>query len=306
MPYKYPCIPLHILATQQAETPAKDFVQQKADNQPMTRITGLYVYPIKSCAGTALDHAELDARGIAHDRHWVLTKPDGKFITQRVYPKMALIKPDLTADGLTITAPDMPPLMIPYNTTGEARQVVVWDDTINGVDEGEQAAQWFSRYMGLPLRLIRQADTDRRMVDPRAAITPNDHFNLADGFPLLIISESSLADLNDRLLVRGADPVPMNRFRPNIVVTDCAPYAEDTWHMIHAGDVELHGVKPCGRCVLTTVNQATGVKDHAEPLATLNTYRKMGDKVMFGQNVIHRVGTGYANVLHIGDEIRVG
>lgn len=268
----------------------------------MPVVTGLYVYPIKSCAGTSLETAELDDRGIRYDRHWVLSEPNGAMITQREHPKMALINPQITADGLQISAPGMSILRIPFDSAGSPMKVTVWRDVINGVDESEEPAAWFTRYLGLPLRLVRQADSDRRMVDPSRAVTPDDQTSLSDGYPILILSEESLADLNDHLIERGESPIPMNRFRPNIVVKGTTPFAEDTWSSFRVGSVTLHGVKLCARCAITTVDQRTADKG-VEPLATLNTFRKIDGKVMFGQNVIHERSGSLT--LHVGDPVEV-
>ena len=250
----------------------------------MPYISSLHVYPIKSCAGHELTRAELDARGIRHDRSWIVADATGKMLTQRDTPAMALVQPALEEGGLSLSAPEMEDLSVARKEEGDVRDVEVWGDPCDGVDQGDDAADWFSTYLGTSCRLLYFKPGFVRPVDPDYAPRPSDQVGFADGFPLLMISDASLADLNARL----ADPIRMNRFRPNIVVADCPPYAEDKWKRIRAGKLELDMVKPCGRCSTTLVEQESGTSGK-EPLRTLSTYRKLGGpSPVFGQNVVHR------------------
>ena len=254
--------------------------------QQLGNVIGLYVYPIKSCAGITLERAPLDARGIVHDRRWMIVSDDeherGLFLSQRELPQMATIRPRLTDDALIIGAPQMPELRISLTQRADARTmpVIVWDDACLAHDEGDEAANWLRRCLGVPARLVRMVDGFVRPVDPfYAGVGAQTSFS--DGFPLLIIAQASLEDLNTRLA----------RFRPNIVVGACAAFAEDRWQRIHIGGLSFDVVKPCKRCAITTVDPASGtIPDHEEPLATLATYRR-GPRggVIFGQNAIHRV-----------------
>jgi uncharacterized protein YcbX len=261
---------------------------------PIT-VTELNVYPIKSCRGVSVREASLDARGLVGDRLMMVVDEDGEFLTQRDLPRLALVAPSWQGMTLELSAAGMPPLAVATSDVGERRSVRVWNDRCTAVDQGNEAAEWLSSFLGVNCRLVRMADEHVRRVDQRYAMRPSsDQVNFADGYPLLIISEGSLADLNSRL----PEQVPMNRFRPNIVVAGCAPYAEDGWRSLRVGDVVFDVVKPCARCVLTTVNQTTG-RAGKEPLATLATYRTLNGKVMFGQNLIHAT-TGR---IHVGDEV---
>jgi uncharacterized protein YcbX len=265
----------------------------------MPYISALYRYPIKSCAGHALTRAELTPRGIRHDREWMVVDTDGVFLSQRTHPALALVRPAIGEGVLTVSAPGMEDLTVETPDEGDARPVVVWRDRCAGVDQGHAAARWFGDYLGTPCRLVRMQRSFVRPVDRTYARRPTDQVGFADGYPLLLISEASLADLNARL----PDPVPMNRFRPNLVAADTVPYAEDAWRRIRAGNMVFDVVKPCGRCVTTTVDQQSGVKDaHQEPLRTLAEYRRAGSKApAFGQNLIHETPGAVA----VGEDIEV-
>ena len=265
-------------------------------------VTGLFVYPIKSCGGTALAEARLDDRGIVGDRAFMLVDDSGRFLTQRELPRMALVAPHLTErDGrphLAVSAPGQPDLDLTPTDAGPRRSVVVWRSVCAAVDQGDAAAEWFSAAVGAPVRLVRMADEERRAVNPDFAVAAAGAANtvgFADGYPLLLISEASLADLNSRL----ATPLPMNRFRPNIVISGCAAFAEDTWPRLRLGSIEFAGVKPCARCQITTIDQATARVHPREPLATLARYRRIDGDAMFGQNLIH-LSRG---VLRLGDPL---
>lgn len=264
-------------------------------------VTGLYVYPVKSCGGIALDEAQLDARGIRFDRQWMFVDADGTFLTQREFPKLALVRTAFDGDSLVLSAPHRRDLCVPLAQREDANTlpVVVWRDTCLAVDAGGLATEWVSQFLESPARLVRMADEFVRPVDPKYANGPA-QTGFSDGFPLLLISEASLDDLNTRLSVRGKLPLPMNRFRPNLVVSGCDAYAEDTWKQVTIGDTVSDIAKPCARCVTTTVDQATGtIPDHDEPLATLATYRRGARGVLFGQNVIHRAN----GRIQIGDTV---
>ena len=260
-------------------------------------VSALYRYPIKSCAGSPLEIAEIGARGIVHDREFMLVEPaSGLFFTQRELPRMALVEPTTDDGVLRLRAPGMPDLTMPVIAEGQTREVVVWRDGCPAVDQGEEVAAWLSRFLGRPCRLVRMAEGHVRRVDPTYAVSEADQVGFADGYPFLIISEESLADLNARL----ARPLPMNRFRPNIVVRGGAAYAEDGWRRIRIGGVELSLVKACARCAITTTDQATAEVGR-EPLATLATYRRAERGVLFGQNAIHAA----AGAIRVGDAIEV-
>jgi uncharacterized protein YcbX len=269
------------------------------------KISGLFFYPIKSCAGIAVQEAILDAQGIRYDRRWMVVRAeDGRFLTQREYPHMAVIHPTVTADGLTVEMPGTTPLVIPFAPDAELNraEITVWGFTGEALDEGDGAAAWFSEAMGLSCRLVRTPEDFTRRVNPAYAAL-GDRVGFADGYPLLLASETSLADLNARLAV----PLPMNRFRPNLVVTGAPAFAEDGWRTLHipATGTTFRVSKPCARCAITTVEQATGEKSGPEPLATLARFRRTDDnKVLFGMNLIHD-WRGEPLQLRIGDPVEV-
>jgi uncharacterized protein YcbX len=246
------------------------------------RLSGLYRYLVKSLAGESLEQARLDAFGLQMDRRWMLVDREGGFLSQRELPRMALINPRLTSEGLLLQAPDRTDQAVrrPANEA-ERFKVRVWKDQCAAQSADPEADAWLSDYLGQPCRLVYMPEESIRRVDPRYA-EPEDRAAFSDGFPLLLISQASLDDLNERL----AQPLPMSRFRPNLVVEGCEPYAEDGWRRIRIGELSLRVVKPCSRCKITTVDPYTG-ETGAEPLKTLAGYRRRGNQVYFGQNLIH-------------------
>jgi uncharacterized protein YcbX len=221
-------------------------------------------------------------KGLQYDRRFMLTDINGTFLTQRVYPVMALFKLSLEGDQLvirfkedTLTIPAVPTSLL------DARQVKIWDDTVTANGVNPIYDQWFSERMNIEVRLVYFPEENARPVDPTYKVN-DEHVGLADTYPFLVIGQSSLNDLNTRL----ETSVPMNRFRPNLVIVGADPYAEDTWRDFSIGTARFVGVKPCARCVLTTVNQDTGEKTNNEPLKTLSKYRLRNNKIYFGQNAV--------------------
>ena len=260
-------------------------------------VSALYFYPIKSCAGLPLEVAKIGPRGIQGDRAFMLVDSSGRFITQRQQPRMALIHPEIAKNGeLTLNAPGMPTLSIVVNDAGERYKVGIWKDTCIGVDQGDTIADWFSTFLEIPCHLVWIPEDCVRRVDPRYALGEQDQVGFADGYPFLLISEASLSDLSSRM----AHPLPMNRFRPNIVVQGTLPYAEDTWRTIRIGQIVFRIVKACARCEIPTTDQVTATRSK-EPLRTLATYRQAIRGVMFGQNLIHESG----GRLRVGDTVEV-
>lgn len=263
-------------------------------------LSGLYVYPIKSCRGISLDAWDVDGRGLRLDRRWMLVDGDGRFLSQRELPRMALIQIRLAPDRLLVDAPGMPALDVSLEPTDEDFDDLIpariWNDEVMASPSGEETGRWFSEFLGVNCALVRLPDSSVRIVDQDYG-RPEDRVHLADGFPFLLTSEASLADLNARL----DRPLPMNRFRPNLVVAGCEPFAEDGWGVARIGAMTFRVVKPCARCVITTVDQETAVASR-EPLRTLAAFRKDGDKVLFGQNLIH---DGDRGTLRVGDPVEV-
>ncbi len=258
-------------------------------------LASLHVYPIKSCAGTSVEAWRADALGFAFDRRWMVVDEESIFLSQRELPRMSLIKPEMKDGRLSINAPNMPTLEVPFEADGARSSARVWGDVVETTAAGDEANGWFSEFLRFPCRLVRLPDDAVRSIDPDFA-DPEDRVHLADGFPFLLISEASLENLNERL----DTPLPMNRFRPNLVVRGIEPFAEDGWKEIRIGEMFFRVVKPCARCAITTVEQTTGEKGK-EPLTTLAAFRKVGGEVMFGQNLIHES----PGVLRVGDGVEV-
>lgn len=229
--------------------------------------------------------------GFDADRHWLIVNDKGRYLSQRELPRMALISPQLTAGGLVLTAPGMPPLEVAGDSPGTLIDIAVILDRCTVVDCGDVAGEWLTQYFGRPARLARFYSETKRAIHPsfwKGDIDSSIEFS--DAFPFMILSEASLADLNTRLTT----PLPMNRFRPNIVLRGLQPYDEDRIHSLIAGDVTLQMVRPCTRCVITTTNQSTGEAQGPEPLATLKTFRwsKELRGAMFGQYAVVAAGVG--------------
>lgn len=264
-------------------------------------ITDLHVYPVKSCRGMPLAAAELTPTGLLDDRHWMLVRPNGRFVTQRELPRMALIGTRLGSDGLTLTAPGMPALNVPRVAAGESRAVTVWKFDGRGIDCGSEAAAWVSNYLETELSLVAFDVDTPRTCSPEWTQGLHSITQFADGFPILVISRASLADLNSRL----PKPLPMERFRPNVVIDGLGAFDEDRIHELRVGGITLRMVKPCTRCSITTTDQQLGAVDGVEPLRTLKEYRHDRELkgVLFGQNAI--VVNGVGGRLRVGDSFDV-
>ena len=248
----------------------------------MITVSSLIYYPIKACRGFEVESSFVESMGLKDDRRMMVITEEGEFLTQREFPRLALVTPTLKDEVLTLCAPDFDSIQIMIQKTGFTQPVSIWSsEGVQAVDQGEEAAQWFSDWLRTPVRLVHIAEGYKRRLNPKYAVHADDHTGFADGYPILMISEESLQDLNSRLQT----PVPMNRFRPNLVVRGCEPYAEDTWNKMRVGDVELAVVKPCPRCEVTTIDKAT-LERSKEPLKTLARYRRHELGAIFGQNVI--------------------
>ena len=260
--------------------------------EPLATLSGLFVYPLKSARGVALKRARVGARGIEHDRRWMVVDQQGVFVSQRTQPRLALIGTALDGAVLRLAAPGLPDLEVEPPLDAATQPVRVWKDDVPGLVAPSAACKWVSEHLGASCRLVYLPDSAQRRV--AAPYEPAQLVSFADAFPFLLLSEASLADLNNRL----ESPVPMDRFRPNLVVEGCAAYAEDGWKLISIGPVAFVVAKPCSRCVTTTVDQETGERGR-EPLSTLATYRRAGSAVNFGQNLIHET----EGVLRLGSPV---
>ena len=252
-------------------------------------LTELNAYPLKSGKGTALRSAELTARGLPYDREFMLVTPEGRFLTQRDFTRMALLRPSYDGEVLTVDAPGTSSLAHKAVDDGEVRAVYIQRKECEGVDQGDEAANWFSALLGTDCRLVR-------FTGHRATSRGGGEVMFADGYPLLVISAESLDDLNTRL----DEPLPMNRFRPSLVVEGLGPYGEDDVRLLRVGETVIEMVKPCARCVITTTDQETAERGR-EPLRTLAAYRTRDRGIQFGYNAVPRV----LGTLTVGDEIEV-
>jgi len=254
-------------------------------NNPSPQLLGLYVYPVKSCAGIALAQARLGATGLVHDREWMVVDPAGQFITQRDTPALARVATALTDTQLQLSTPDGAQVAVPLDHAGELSTVGVWRSRVPAFDAGAAAAEFFSQWLQRPARLVRFDARHRRLSNrdwTGGLAAPN---LFSDGYPLLVLSEASRLDLSARV---GRD-LPLDRFRANIVLDGVPAYAEDEAAELHLGDgVVLRLTKPCTRCIMTTVDQATGLHDGDEPLRTLKTYKYDAALrgVTFGRNAV--------------------
>lgn len=282
-------------------------------------ISEINIYPIKSLKGISVDSARAEPRGFRHDRRWMLTDADGKFMTQREFPRMATITTKVMSDELRVMSDGLGQLSIPLEPeSGERRQVTIWQSICDGVVYDDQVNQWFSDALDTACRLVYMPDDTRRSVNPRFD-SGGDVVSFADGYPLLVIGEASLVDLNRRIATADGgvrDPLPMNRFRPNIVVSGSEAFSEDNWSKIRIGDAVFRSTKPCERCAVTTVDQSRGEFDGKEPLKTLATYRMAKDvmperlealgltpnAVLFGQNLI---GETPGATIKTGDSVEI-
>lgn len=255
----------------------------------MTALVQIFIHPIKSTQGLSLTQATVGPMGLEHDRRWMLVRPDGSFISGRAFPSLVRVKALPTEGSLLLSAPGLPELQVPAPPADAPRlDVTIWGDRCSAARAGEETDRWFSQYLGESVALVHVDARMERPVDPRYA-GPEERVGFADAFPLLLVSRASLEELNRRL----PRPVTIEHFRPNLVLEGCEPFAEDSWKRLRVGDVELEIVKPCSRCVFTTVDPRTGVKaSDGEPLRTLTGFRSRGNKVLFGQNVlVRRPGT---------------
>lgn len=268
----------------------------------MASVASLHVYPVKSCRGIAVDSFRLTDTGPEWDRRWMIVRPGGIFITQRSHPAMATIAVTIDGRTLRLAAPGRAPLEVPVDHPGSSWPVVVWRSECLGIDAGDEAAEWVSGAIGEPLRLVRQDPALPRFANPDYAGPKPHPVSFADAYPVLMISRASLEDLNRRL----PEPIPMARFRPNVVIDGVEAYAEDAMTCFRAGAVVLRGIKRSDRCAITTTDQETGTRNpQQEPIRTLKTYRydRALKGVVFGQNCVIESGVGER--LAIGTPIEI-
>ena len=261
------------------------------------KVTGLIIYPVKSLAGIELKESEVDNMGLKYDRRWMLVSPEGKFLSQRTMPQMALIKTEIDNGRLTLSMEGKDShLVAETDDSSEKMSVTIWQDDLQVQKIGAECDSWLSDCLGVDCHLVYIADDVMRQCDLEFA-EEGEQTGFADGFPMLFISEESLAELNEKL----DEIVDMRRFRPNVVIAGCEAYAEDKLTGFSIADVAMKGVKPCSRCPMPMVDPDLGERVGQEPIATLSKYRKWDNKVFFGMNVIHK----QQGVIRVGDRLEL-
>ncbi len=263
----------------------------------MMKLQEIYIYPIKSLGGIRLTEAEVEIKGLKLDRRWMLVDKAGLFMSQRTFHQMALLQVETESAGLTVSHKQDPTLShrIPFEPeTDELIPVTVWEDTVIGQVVNYTSNKWFSQILGIPCQLVFMPQSTDRHIQEKYQVN-KETVSFADAMPFLVIGQKSLDDLNQKLSV----PLPMNRFRPNFVVSGGEAFQEDQWDVVKIGECIFKVTKPCARCVMTTVDQATAIKGK-EPLKTLASYRTKDNKVLFGQNMI-ALTTG---TIKVGDQVQ--
>jgi uncharacterized protein YcbX len=279
----------------------------------MPFISELVIYPIKSCYGITLSEATITSAGLMtqyiYDREWMVVDEEGCFLTQRAYPQMAQIVPRIKSDTLELRAPGMlrleVPLDLPHPDESSVRTVQVWNDVVPAYDCDEMAATWFSKVLGTPCRLVRFHPDAKRRAKSKWVGELEVPTLFSDGYPVLVISSASLDELNQRLTAQGRAALPMNRFRPNLVISDTLPHEEDMADTLTMGDVVLKPVKPCARCSIPSVDQETG-QTGDDPRDILSAYRanaRVNGAITFGMNAVLLEGEN--TVLRVGQEVKI-
>ena len=249
----------------------------------MIKISELYIYPVKSLAGISLQQTELTALGFKYDRRWMIVDVNGRFMTQREIFKMATIKTAIKDNQLVLSHAEDSIVVPQCDDMDKKIQVIVWNDTLNALLVSSKVDDWLSHILAQPCHLVYMSDQVKRQVDTGFA-PRGQHVSFADAYPILVISQASINDLNEKL----PEAININRFRPNLVVSGTPAFGEDDWSDLSINNIEFKAVKKCSRCIMPSVNQQTGIQDQVKMLATLNTYRKQDKKIKFGQNLIYK------------------
>lgn len=265
-------------------------------------LSEINIYPIKSLGGISLKNSVVEERGLRVDRRWMLIDEKNNFLTQRDFPKMATVNVEILKNGLRVSENGSETIVSFKPNTDETASVKIFSSRCRAQVYEKETNDWFSNVLQADCKLVLMPEETRRKVNYFYAVHKEDTVSFADGYPFLLIGESSLEDLNSRL----ENPVPMNRFRPNFVVSGADAFAEDGWKQIKIGNVIFHVVKPCGRCVMTTIDQASGAKQSVEPLKTLASYRipkrSIKKKILFGQNLI---AENAGEIIKVGDKVEI-
>lgn len=275
-------------------------------------VSQLCIYPVKSCQGIDLAQAQVKTNGFLGDREMMLVSGSGKFITQRQFPQLAKVQVEIIEQDiiLKLEQEDLPDLTFTPVTAGSSIEVEIWRDRLQAIDQGDEVADWFHQLLNLDAdkicRLVKQSSEHSRTIEQKYPSEENIPIKFADNYPVMLTATASLAELNQRIAeihLSQRQGIPMNRFRPNIVVETDDPFIEDRWNMIQIGEVRFQVAKPCSRCIITTIDQKQGEKDSLkEPLNALGTFRQLSELgVMFGVNLIPQ----NEGLIHQGDRLEV-
>ncbi len=275
-------------------------------------VSQLCIYPLKSCQGIELQQTQIKTKGFLFDREIMLVSGSGKFITQRQFPQLAKVIVELDENYITLRLSDetLPPLVFTPTLTGTTIEVEIWRDRILAIDQGNEVAQWFHQLLNLELgkvcRLVRQSGEHTRLLDKKYSSDLDNPLSFADNYPIMLTATASLVELNQRIMEihqQQKQAIPMDRFRPNIVIETIEPFIEDIWSVIQIGEIKFTVAKPCSRCIITTINQTSGDKNQLkEPLNTLGTFRQLSEQgVMFGVNMIPQ----NEGIIKVGDRLQV-
>jgi uncharacterized protein YcbX len=269
----------------------------------VTHLSAINRFPVKSCRGWSVDSAVVEPWGLAGDRRWMVVDGAGEVITAREANRLVLVHPEITPDGLRLTASDLPPLDVPTPDPANQVPVEIWSSRLTAATAGAEADAWFSKALGRTARLVHLDDPTRRATSPGFS-EPGDRVSFADGYPLLVATEASLAALNDVVLERSEGthpPLSMTRFRPNVVIAGTEAWEEDDWRRIRIGDAVLRAVKGCARCVITTIDPDTAARGK-EPIASLARIRRWDGATWFGVNLVPDVA---GVTIRVGDEVEI-
>jgi len=275
----------------------------KSKIPPKIYVSSLYLYPLKGARGLQMKEISVNAFGFKYDRQWMIVSSETlRAQTQRQFPKIALIIPEITNTELILTAPDIQPLKLRLNSNSAKQEVTVglWEDNIVVWDEGEEASTWATKYVGIPCKIVRMKNKHTRPILEYKVPGAKNECSLADGYPFLLANTVSMEDLNARLVKNSSSPLSITRFRPNIIVSGIvSAWEEDFWEIIKVGLIKFHIAKPCSRCKVPTIDQFTSTLGE-EPTKTLNTFRKSKKGVFFGTNLIHEK---YNGTVKVGDPV---
>jgi uncharacterized protein len=275
-------------------------------------VSQLCVYPLKSSQGIELQQVQVQTKGLLGDREMMLVSGNGRFITQRQFPQLAKIQVSIVGQSITLQVADhsFPSLTFGATLQGTLIEVEIWRDRLLAIDQGEETAQWFRQFLNLPedktCRLVRQSSADTRLLAKKYSSDEDQPLSLADNYPVMLTATASLTELNQRIMEihqQRSQAIPMDRFRPNVVIETTEPFIEDGWKLIQIGEIQFRMAKPCSRCIITTIDQGNGDKNSfKEPLNTLGTFRQLSEQgVMFGVNMIPQ----NEGIIQVGDRLEI-